>query len=87
MQYKGIIFDFNGTLFWDSEKHLEAWREFSTRVRPYAFTDEEMREYMFGRTNEDILTYLIGTKPSPELVEKLGSEKEAVYRQMCRDYK
>lgn len=85
MFYKGIIFDFNGTLFWDSEKHLEAWREFSKRVRPYAFTDEEMRDYMFGRTNEDILAYLLGKRPSPELVEELGKEKEAVYRQMCRD--
>lgn len=85
MKYKGIIFDFNGTLFWDSEKHLEAWREFSTRVRDHAFTDDEMREYMFGRTNEDILAYLIGKKPSAELVDKLGREKEAVYRQMCRD--
>lgn len=80
---KGIIFDFNGTLFFDSEKHLEAWREFSKRVRPYPFTDEEMREHMFGRTNEDIIGYLLGKKPDPELVEKLGKEKEAVYREMC----
>lgn len=80
---KGIIFDFNGTLFWDSEKHLEAWREFSKRVRPYPFTDDEMREHMFGRTNEDIIAYLLGHKPDPELVEKLGKEKEAVYREMC----
>lgn len=86
--YKGIIFDFNGTLFFDSEKHLEAWREFSKRVRKETFTDDEMREYMFGRTNEDILAYLLGRKPEPELVEKLGKEKEAVYREMCRkDYK
>lgn len=86
--YKGIIFDFNGTLFFDSEKHLEAWREFSKRLRPYPFTDEEMRDYMFGRTNEDIIAYLIGKRPSPEMVEKLGKEKEAVYREMCRqDYK
>lgn len=83
--YKGIIFDFNGTLFWDSEKHLEAWREFSKRLRPYPFTDEEMRDYMFGRTNEDIIAYLIGKKPSKEMVDTLGQEKEAVYRQMCRD--
>lgn len=85
MLYKGIIFDFNGTLFWDSEKHLEAWREFSKRLRPYPFTDEEMREYMFGRTNEDIIAYLIGEKPSKEMVDTFGQEKEAVYRQMCRD--
>ena len=82
--YKGIIFDFNGTLFFDSEKHLEAWREFSKRIRPYPFTDEEMREHMFGRTNEDIISYLLGRNPDAELVEKLGQEKEAVYREMCR---
>lgn len=85
--YKGIIFDFNGTLFFDSEKHLETWREFSKRLRPYAFTDEEMREYMFGRTNEDIIAYLIGKKPEPELVENLATEKEALYRDMCRNDK
>ena len=82
--YKGIIFDFNGTLFFDSEKHLEAWREYSKRVRDHAFTDEEMRDYMFGRTNEDILTYLLGRKPEQELLDTLAREKEAVYREMCR---
>lgn len=85
--YKGIIFDFNGTLFFDSEKHQQAWREFSKCLRDHAFTDDEMRNYMFGRTNEDIIAYLIGKKPSPEMVEKFAKEKEAVYRDMCRkDY-
>lgn len=82
--YKGIIFDFNGTLFWDSEKHQEAWREFSKRLREHAFTDDEMREYMFGRTNEDIIKYLIGKQPSKKMVENFAKEKEAVYRDMCR---
>ena len=85
MKYKGIIFDFNGTLLFDSEKHLEAWREYSRQLRGVAFTDEEMRDYMFGRTNEDIIAYAIGKRPDPELVEKLGLEKEAVYRDMCRN--
>lgn len=85
--FKGIIFDFNGTLFWDSKLHLEAWRKFSTRVRSYAFTDDEMREYMFGRTNEDIIGYLLGRKPEKELTEKLGKEKEALYREQCRQDK
>lgn len=82
--YKGIIFDFNGTLFWDSEKHLEAWREFSKRLREQPFTDDEMREYMFGRTNDDIIEYLTGEKPTREMVERFAGEKEAVYRDMCR---
>jgi len=87
MSYKGIIFDFNGTLFWDSEKHKQTWREFSKILRGTSFTDEEMLKYMFGRTNEEIIRYAIGRQPSPEMVEKYGQEKEALYRQMCREDK
>ena len=52
---KGIVFDFNGTLYWDSKLHYDAWREFSKIIRGTAFTDEEMREKMFGHTNADII--------------------------------
>ena len=82
-KYSGIIFDFNGTLFWDSKKHLEAWREYSKKLRGTAFSDEEMQKYMFGRTNEDIIKYLIGRQPEKELVLKCQNEKEAIYRDMC----
>ena len=56
-------------------------------MRGYSFTDDEMRKYMFGRTNEDIITYAIGKKPDPELCEKLAKEKESVYREMCKQDK
>ena len=80
---QGIIFDFNGTLFFDSHMHYEAWRIYSKKLRGYEFTDDEMREKMFGRTNADIIEYAIGKKPSPEMVEKLAKEKEGMYREMC----
>ena len=80
---KGIIFDFNGTLFWDSQLHYDAWRDFSKKLRGYEFTDDEMRKYMFGRTNKDIIQYGIGKKPTDEMVEKLANEKESLYREMC----
>ncbi len=80
---KGIIFDFNGTLFWDSKLHYDAWREFSKELRGFEFTDSEMREKMFGHTNFDIIEYAIGKKPSDELVEKYAKEKEALYRKRC----
>jgi len=80
---KGIIFDFNGTLYWDSQLHYDAWRDFSKIIRGYSFTDEEMREKMFGHTNADIIEYAIGEKPSAEMVEKYGKEKEALYRKRC----
>ncbi len=85
MTFKGIIFDFNGTLYWDSAKHKQAWRDFSKVLRGTEFSDEEMIKYMFGRTNEQIISYAIGKQPSPEMVDKYGQEKEALYRQMCLD--
>lgn len=84
MKYRGIIFDFNGTLFFDSQKHLDAWREFSKRIRQTAFSDEEMRKYMFGRTNKDIIAYAAGKELSQETADKLAAEKEALYREMCK---
>lgn len=86
-KYRGIIFDFNGTLYWDSAKHKETWREYSKKLRGTPFTDEEMIKYMFGRTNEQIIKYAIGKQPTPEMVEKYGQEKEALYRQMCLEDK
>lgn len=80
---KGIIFDFNGTLFFDSQLHYDAWRIFSKRLRGYPFTDEEMQKYMFGRTNSDIIEYATGKKTSPDIVEKLAKEKETLYREEC----
>ena len=82
-KFKGIIFDFNGTLYWDSPLHKQAWREYSKILRGTMFTDEEMVKHMFGRTNELIIQYLIGKQPSPETVQKYGDEKEELYRQMC----
>ena len=80
---KGIIFDFNGTLYWDSQLHYDAWREFSKIIRGHEFSDIEMRDKMFGHTNEDIIEYAIGKKPSKEMVEKYAKEKESLYRQRC----
>jgi len=80
---KGIIFDFNGTLYWDSKLHYDAWREFSKILRGHSFTDEEMRDKMFGHTNADIIEYAIGKKPSVEMVEKYAKQKEAFYREQC----
>lgn len=80
---KGIIFDFNGTLYWDSQLHYDAWIEFSKKIRGYSFTKEEMRDKMFGHTNADIIEYAIGKKPTNEMVDKYAKEKEALYRKRC----
>ena len=84
MKNKGIIFDFNGTLFWDLQKHYDAWYEMSKKLRGTPFSDDEMIHHMFGRTNENILTYALGRKPSKEEVKKYSLEKELIYLDMCK---
>lgn len=84
MKEKGIIFDFNGTLFWDSQKHYDAWVETSRKLRGTPFNDYEMVHHMFGRKNSEIIAYAIGREPSKEEAEQIGREKELIYLDMCK---
>lgn len=82
MPFKAVIFDFNGTLFQDTKYHLEAWRQYSTKLRGYPFTDEEMIHHMLGKTNELIIEYCINKKPDKDFSIRCGAEKEALYREI-----
>lgn len=82
MEIKGIIFDFNGTLFNDTRLHEIAWIEYSEKLRGTPFNDYELEHYMFGRCNDEIIEYAIQRKPTPEEVLKYGQEKEACYREL-----
>lgn len=83
MKYEGIIFDFNGTLFFDSEKQIEAWKSFSKKLRGTPFSDEELNNVMFGRTNRSIIEYLLGRSIDDKELFQLSEEKEQMYRDMC----
>ncbi|MHC1684037.1 MAG: HAD family hydrolase [Clostridiaceae bacterium] len=83
MKYSGIIFDFNGTLFFDSDKQEDSWRIFSEKLRGTAFTDEELHNQMHGRTNKYLIEYLLGKSIDDESHAKYGEEKEKIYRDMC----
>lgn len=81
---KAIIFDFNGTLFFDTEKHKKAWFTYAEKILNRQPTQDEF-ERMLGRSNERILEILLNRTPTAEEVEKMGGEKEAYYRSLCLD--
>lgn len=83
MKYAGVIFDFNGTLFFDSDKQETAWRIYSEKVRGYALTDEELLHKVHGRPNKAILEYLTGQEIEKQRLLEMGQEKEVIYRDMC----
>ena len=82
--YEAVIFDFNGTLFFDTEKHIEAWKSYAEQIIGRPLKDEENAAIM-GRSNQYILKYLLKRMPTDAETEKMGEEKEAVYRRLCVD--
>lgn len=82
-KHKGAIFDFNGTLFFDSDKHEQAWKKFSADVRGYPFTDDEMMHKVHGRTSRSILEYLLEKKIPDEVLQYFVAKKEAHYKLAC----
>jgi len=44
MKYTGVIFDFNGTLFWDTGLHNEAWQIFLDKYNLH-LSDEKIKNF------------------------------------------
>lgn len=82
--FAGIIFDFNGVLLWDSDLHEEAFKRFAARIRRTPLSREEMELEFHGRTNRDIIEYLLGELPDDARIHELAEEKEGYYRQLAR---
>lgn len=82
-QIHGVIFDFNGVLFWDTHLHELAYNQYAKKLRGAEFTDDEIMHILHGRTNSDILEYLLGHPLSPEETKTHTNNKESIYREMC----
>ena len=80
---KGIIFDFNGTLFLDSPYHEMAWKRYAKKELDMELTTEEYYKYFHGSTNPIIYEHLFKKPIPPELIGVFGEEKEALYREEC----
>ena len=87
MSYEGIIFDFNGVLWWDSHLHEYAWNRFSEIIRGRPLSAEEFTIHIHGRNNKDTLEYLIGSPLNKREIESLTQQKETIYRQLCLNQK
>ena len=60
MYIKGIVFDFNGTLFWDKHLHNKAWDIF-LKQHNIILSDERKLLILHGKNIELIIEELFGT--------------------------
>ena len=81
--YSGLIFDFNGVLWWDNQLQEQAWRDFSAALRGVPLSPAEMAQHVHGRNNRYTLEYLSGQTLSAEKAARLSEEKELTYRRLC----
>ena len=82
-QFNGLIFDFNGVLWWDNRLQEQSWRDFSVAVRGVPLSSAEMATHVHGRNNRYTMQYLSDKTLSAERTEQLSEEKELIYRQLC----
>ena len=81
----GILFDFNGTMFFDELFQEESWKQFLMEKTGRTVTDQEFRDYVHGRNADFSLPYFLGRPLSRAEIESLEEEKEAIYRKLCLD--
>ena len=81
----GVIFDFNGTLFFDSHKHVLAWGKMSQELRGVGITTQEIQSHFYGVPNNRIIEYLLGHSCPEAELNAYSEKKEAYYRDFCRE--
>ena len=83
MTFSGIIFDFNGVLWWDSPLIEQGWQRSALQLRGREFTPEELTQRVYGRNNGGILEYLVGHPLDGGEIRRMTAEREAYYRGLC----
>ena len=80
---KAVLLDFNGTLFFDSGFHSEAWAEIYRELHPNEDDGPDGSFYLGPRN--DVLIERIAPWLSPEERQEVSRHKEALYRNICKE--
>ena len=83
--FKGVIFDFNGTLYEDTDLQADAWAVLIRRYFGREMGPTEFRDHFHGLGNVDILDYINSLDPERRFDITVTDEKEATYRRICRE--
>jgi len=80
---KAVIFDFNGTMIFDTKMNEVSWREFIKKYTNRVAADEEMIKYVHGQPNTNTIRHYINRELTDEEVAAYSEEKEVLYRALC----
>lgn len=80
---KGFIFDFNGTLFFDTKLHIKCFQEYCVKFGLPYMTEEYVVGNILGKSNDLIVRENYNPDATSEEIETFSRDKEAYYRNMC----
>ena len=80
---KAVLLDFNGTLFFDSGFHAEAWAEIYRELHPDEDDGPDGSFYLGPRN--DVLIQKIAPWLSEQERQEVSRHKEALYRKICKE--
>ncbi len=86
MNERAVVFDFNGTLFWDTKQQNDSWDQFLTKYN-FRLSAEEKTTWVHGINAKDTFEYLFKRECTDDEVFRLTEEKEVIYREMCLEGK
>jgi beta-phosphoglucomutase len=78
----GVIFDVDGTMVNNAEFHQAAWIQLGNRYNK-SITPEFYQKHIHAHSNDSIVRTLFGDITN-EMITKISSEKEIIYRQSFR---
>ena len=80
---KAVLLDFNGTLFFDSGFHAEAWGKIYRELHPNEDDGPDGSFYLGPRN--DVLIERIAPWLTPQERQEVSRHKEALYRNICKE--
>jgi len=86
-KFRGVIFDFNGTLFWDTKLHNRSWDIFLSKKNMIPLSDEEKMRKIHGKNSEAIFNMLFNKVLTKEQIREFVYEKESIYQGLCLESK
>lgn len=84
---KAVVFDFNGTMFYDEDKHIVSWKDYAKKRFGFDLKDEDFIDHVHGHSNKAILRFITGKDFTNEEVLNFAREKELYYQKLCEEDK
>ena len=78
-----VLFDMDGVIVDSNPYHKIAFEQFLAQYQ-ISLTDEELKNYVYGKTNKEGMPYIFKKELSPAELEEKAEEKEAMFRDIYK---